>query len=84
MNPNLLVATHHPSEPRDLPDSPEDPLGGPLIMYTLKIMHNFMWPGEDEPPWRNTYGVVHRNGSWPYILYMDIYIHVYIYYIYII
>ena len=25
LHPNLFVATHHPSKPRDLPDSAEDP-----------------------------------------------------------
>ena len=43
LHPNLLVAMHHPSEARDLLDSPDTPLGvrpgnppGHLVMHTTK------------------------------------------------
>ena len=56
LHPNHFDATHHPSEPRDLPDSPEDPPGvcpgnppSQLVMYTVEIMHSFKRPGEGPP-----------------------------------
>ena len=49
-----FVATHHPSERRDLPDSPEDPPWGPgvclgnpqghFVMHTVKTMKTFKRP----------------------------------------
>ena len=65
VHPNPYVATHHPSaapsEPRDLPDSPEDPPGvypgnlpGHFLMCTLETPHNFGGPsrhGEEGAPY---------------------------------